>query len=359
MSRIQFKIFLTTLLLFVIPSTLLSQSTLDKWKNKAKQKMQQIENTAQPSSTPTTASGAGTATTSATPAVASQPTASPSPNTTPVATPATSAPAATAASPQTAEDMSWASHPVMNNGASGYAPYMAGDYTASFVCPAAQRQTNFKLSLVAVSGRALTGMISFDAQEDSGAQPVTFSLQGNANSLGGTFQLAAVKWETAAPPRRMVMTTAGAYNVNTLFGIRGEFKGLNKISGDGGNMAHCTFTANRVGNPPIQPPQPTASVAVQRVYFCFSTSDGPETYVGDDFAVPKTAGKKAFGLYKDSFLTYIQEKYAYAGPGRTSCALKKDDYNKAIFEAERKKAGKTIVETGWKYDGPFPSEGSS
>lgn len=127
-----------------------------------------------------------------------------------------------------------------------YAKDIAGVYDGRLHCASAQHETNFKLSLTATGDYALTDMLTFDAQDDSGTHAVTYSLKGT--NAGAAFQVNPVKWETPKPACHMVMTRSGAYNVNSWFGLNGNYDSSDTISGiDLGIVKNpaCTFSAKR------------------------------------------------------------------------------------------------------------------
>jgi len=177
---------------------------------------------------------------------------------------------------------------VPSAGGQFYAKYIAGVYDGRLHCESAQHETNFKLSLTATGDNTLTGMLTFDAQEDSGTHAVTYSLEGN--NAGAGFRVNPVKWETPAPARHMVMTRSGAYDVNSWFGLNGRYDSAGTISGIGTYIAFCTFSAKRSEGEPANTDPPNAALPQDDKKTAAQTISASRDQTGQHPATASVAG---------------------------------------------------------------------
>jgi len=125
---------------------------------------------------------------------------------------------------------------------------ISGVYNGSYQCTDPPHETEFKASLVVTPNTAdtgdLTGVVTFEAQGGTGAQPATFSLIGS--TAGAAFSSHFVKWETTAPTQSIIMGGA-AFDVNTSFGLNGSYNPNSEISGFIVAVVNpaCKFSAKR------------------------------------------------------------------------------------------------------------------
>lgn len=242
---------------------------------------------------------------------------------------------------------------------------MAGVYDGTLQCASAHHETAFKLSLTATGEGSLAGVLTFDAQDAGGTHPVTYSLTGT--NAGAAFQISPVKWETPAPARRMIMTSSGAYDVNTWFGLVGAYDIPGTISGiESGIVINpaCRFAAKRSkaasadGDPGTAATKEGMAASLPpgtRYYFCSGYSSTNQ-YFSDTFTGPPNL---AVNKVRDDFARFLREKYSLptteSGAGCGSGARSLEESNSAkVKQADR--SPRKPVETGWKPRAPLPTE---
>jgi hypothetical protein len=89
-----------------------------------------------------------------------------------------------------------------------------------------------------------------------------------------------------------------------------------------------------------------------------ATVGAQEGYFSDTFEVPDRVGGRAALTVKIAFAKFLEEQYSVRSVNpqfwrdrSTGCTLK------SRAEASARPQGKKIIETGWKYSGPWPTSG--
>ena len=90
-----------------------------------------------------------------------------------------------------------------------------------------------------------------------------------------------------------------------------------------------------------------------------STVGAHEGYFSDNFEVPALVGKSATLVAKMAFAKFLEEQYSVRRDNpqfwrERSTGCGGDAVDKAKTEATARQQGKKIIETGWKYAGPWP-----